>query len=324
MRIFAINLTAIAAILACVKSSSGESVSSTKDVASTASHPAAGLSTDVTEKKSPEQTAEERFWWLGTWIGWGIAGFIPDELKASSVMPTHLRPTRNATPVIQLSKKTGRFVVGTHGRTELSPIEKATFLAKQDELWDKLQTLRSKDQLTTPESLLDCVRGYKDDVVAHVAGRLSLEPDSDDHELAAKMFNNLSERWWRTKRSLDRVFDVLKLHDGRLFHDNMPKLKALEAYARFDTSVKNHKQTVIQTLIRKFGDGLLSSILMDGTEHAFCHDIATELQDEMMANWKERKITAKHVTIELSPRNGHLSSVDMKTLARYKEVLKEE
>nr|BAP68886.1 RxLR effector candidate protein [Hyaloperonospora arabidopsidis Emoy2] len=324
MRTFAINLTAIAAILACVKSSPGESVSFTTDIVSPASPPAAGPRTDVTEKKSPQQIAEERSLFLGSWIGWGVAGLIPDELKASSVMPTHLRPTGNATAVIQLSKKTGRFVVGTHGRTELSPVEKAKFLEKQDELWKKLQTLRSKDQLTTPESLLDCVRGYKDDVVAHVAGRLSLEPDSDDHELAAKMFDNLSERWWRTKRSLDHVFNMLKLHDGRLFQDNLPKLKALEAYARFDTSVKNHRQLVIQTLIRKFGDELLSSILMDGTEHAFCRDIATELQDEMMANWKGRKISAKHVTIELGSRKGHLSSVNMKTLARYKQVLKEE
>jgi hypothetical protein len=239
-------------------------------------------------------------------------------------MPTHLRPTKNATPVIELSKKTGRFVVGTHGLKELSPIEKLKFLEKQDELWEKVQTLRSKDQLTTPESLLECVRGYKDDVVAHVAGRLSLEPDSDDHELAAKMFNHLSERWWRTKRSLDHVFNVLKLHEGRLFRDNLPRLKALEAYAKFGIGVKNHKQTVILTLIRKFGDELLSSILMEGTEHEFCRDIATKLQDEMMANWKARKITAEHVTIELRSTKSRLSSVDMKTLARYKQVLKEE
>uniref|UniRef100_M4C4C6 RxLR effector candidate protein n=1 Tax=Hyaloperonospora arabidopsidis (strain Emoy2) TaxID=559515 RepID=M4C4C6_HYAAE len=104
----------------------------------------------------------------------------------------------------------------------------------------------------------------------------------------------------------------------------MQKLMVLEAYAKYDTGAKTHKQTVITTLIKNFGDGLLSSILMDGTEHTFCREIATELQDEMMANWKGRKISAKHVTKELSSSNGHLFSVDMKTLARYKQVLKEE
>ena len=71
--------------------------------------------------------------------------------------------------------------------------------------------------------------------------------------------------------------------------DNMQKLMVLEAYAKYDTGAKTHKQTVITTLIKNFGDGLLSSILMDGTEHTFCREIATELQDEMMANWKGRK-----------------------------------
>ncbi|KUF80618.1 WD repeat-containing protein 7 [Phytophthora nicotianae] len=102
--------------------------------------------------------------------------------------------------------------------------------------------------------------------------------------------------WMKSEKTVDDVFELLKLRQNGYKALGSPKLEVLDDYMKMVIQKTSGKQTLLQTLTNGFeGEEKLAALLVRAKEDTSTSELATALQNALMNKWIE--------TDKLKPEN---------------------
>ncbi|KAF4044984.1 hypothetical protein GN244_ATG02691 [Phytophthora infestans] len=130
---------------------------------------------------------------------------------------------------------------------------------------------------------------YGDDLVAK--SLVTMESKAKTPE-AVNTIKNLRKdqlsAWMNSERSVDDVFNLLKLREDGYKALASPKMEVLDDYMKMVIQTKAGKETLLQTLTKGFdGEEKLARLLVRAKEHSKSKELATALQNALVKKWIE-------------------------------------
>ncbi|GMF23982.1 unnamed protein product [Phytophthora lilii] len=164
---------------------------------------------------------------------------------------------------------------------------------------------------------------YGDDAVARalVQVRRSFSSTPQSKDIATKLKLEQVEVWYTDKRTIDDVFNLLKLKDDgdRVFGSR--KLELLEDYITLFNTRNNAHETLLQAFTTGLGgEATLAKLLVRAKADAFSVEKASELQRAQFSQWLANDVQPKSVLLMLKGDDAVTDiTTYLRTLNRYVE-----
>ncbi|ETI39526.1 hypothetical protein L914_14312 [Phytophthora nicotianae] len=173
-------------------------------------------------------------------------------------------------------------------------VEEALTSSQLKTLSQFVAKFRNKNPGKYISSIAPLTAKYGDDVVARAL--VQLERDGDMTDLVRQLRGEQLMDWLRTGKSVDDVFNLLKLkEDGyKLLHSR--KLRALEDYITLYNREKSTDETLVKVLATGFGgDGNLVALLEQAKKHVRSVYKASSLDAALQTKWQSEKLPPMNV-----------------------------
>ncbi|ETL33091.1 hypothetical protein L916_14398 [Phytophthora nicotianae] len=162
---------------------------------------------------------------------------------------------------------------------------------------------------------------YGDDVVAKTLVTAQKEAKTVDMEKTVmRLRNNQLSAWLNSDKSVDDVFKLLKLRQDGYLALASPKLEALDDYMKIFNRVKPDQETLLNVLIKGFGESAFAKMLVHAKDDTRTSELATALQNALLNKWLLSKTQPEIVLKRLRlDKNFMKATTDLNrdTLTRY-------
>ncbi|KAF4138877.1 hypothetical protein GN958_ATG11834 [Phytophthora infestans] len=205
-------------------------------------------------------------------------------------------------------------------------IEKALASSNLKTMETYVKELRTKNRKSTTSVLGILTNHYGDDAVASAlvtAPHNTIMKDMED--TIWRLRNTQLSAWLSSDKSVDDVFNLLKLRQDGYLALASPKLEVLDDYIKLIIRSKSSQETLRDVLTRGFGERRLARLLVRAKQDDRTKELATALQNAILNKWVTDKLQPVNVLQRLRLDRGvtkAMTDLNRDTLTRYISLFK--